>query len=36
VKNETVQHGGQPVTFQTVMALLKKFHDKWEAEPVAP
>lgn len=36
VKAETVQHGGQPVSFQTVMALLKKFHDKWEAEDAAP
>lgn len=32
VRLETVTHGGQPVTFQTVMALLKKFHDKWETE----
>jgi hypothetical protein len=37
VKTETVQHGGEAVTFQTVLALLRKFHDKWEAEePPSP
>ncbi len=35
IMSETVTQGGQPVSFQTAMAILGKFYAKWRAEDVA-